>query len=72
MNNLIQQLVLTNDDMSIDQVGEMLDKQFQLVKKQTLATEEEIKALLAAAMDEYFKQIEDNAMGDENEESTRK
>lgn len=72
LNNLIQQLVLTNDDMSIDQVGEMLDKQFQLVKKQTLATEEEIKALLAAAMDEYFKQIEDNAMGDENEESTRK
>lgn len=72
LNNLIQQLVLTNDDMSIDQVGEMLDKQFQLVKKQTLATEEEIKALFAAAMDEYFKQIEDNAMGDENEESTRK
>lgn len=72
LNNLIQQLVITNDDMSIDQIGDMLNKQFQLVKKQTLATEEEIKGLFGAAMDEYLKQIEDVKIEDENEEITGK
>lgn len=71
LNNFIQDLVVTNQEMSIDEVGDMLNKQFQLVKQQTLATEKEISALFVTAMDEYLKQIEENTLEDENEETKK-
>lgn len=69
INNMIQQLVVTNQDITIDELGEMLGKQFQLVKKQTLATEKEIKGIFDEAMDQYLVHISENILGEPNEKT---
>ena len=67
INNLIQKLVVTNEELTINELNNMIDKQFQLVKKQTLATEKEIKEIFMVAMDEYLEKIKENELGEEDE-----
>ena len=67
INNLIQKLVVTNEELTINELNNMIDKQFQLVKKQTLATEKEIKEIFMVAMDEYLEKIKESELGEEDE-----
>ena len=68
INNMIQDLVVTNRDLTIDQLGDIVNKQIQLVKKQGLADEKEIRAIFESAINEYLEMIYNANLGDEDEQ----
>lgn len=68
INNMIQDLVVTNRDLTIDQLGDIVNKQIQLVKKQALADEKEIRAIFESAINEYLEMIYNANLGDEDEQ----
>lgn len=71
INNMIQKLVVSNQDITIDELGDMVNKQIQLVKQQTLADETEIKGIFLAAINEYLERINNVSIGDEDEENNK-
>lgn len=71
INNLLQKIVLSNEELNINEIEDMVNKQFQLIKKQTLITEKEIREILAVAIDEYTAIIKEVRIEDLNEKNKR-
>ena len=71
INNLIQKLVVSNQDITIDELGDMVNKQIQLVKQQTLADETEIKGIFIEAINQYLENVNNAVIGDEDEENSK-
>jgi len=58
INNLIQKVVITNDNISKKELKEMVDKQFVVIKNQRLTESREIKKVFKEAIKEYKKEIQ--------------
>ncbi len=72
INQFVQKMVLANEELNFDELGDMVNKEIQLVKEQTLATEKEIKIIFEATIDEYIESINNLKLGDENNENKDK
>ncbi len=57
INNLIQNLVVSNSNLTKKEVSDIINEKFQLIKDQTLAGEKEIREILLTAINEYGKTI---------------
>lgn len=72
INNLVQKLVMTNDNLTLNELNEMIDKEFQLVREKAIADNEEITLILTKAIEDYeekLKIISLNEGENENEQN---
>lgn len=57
INNLIQKLVLSSENMSKKELNQAISEQYKMIKNQTLADEKEIAKIFKMAINEYTKSI---------------
>ncbi len=72
IQNLIQKLVLTNKNMTKQELNKAVSDQYKLIKDQTLATEKEIEKIFKEAINEYNKSIQKLKLRSTNAKTKRK
>lgn len=71
INNLVQKLVTSNQNITIEEIKNQVDKEYQYIREKELADEKEIKLILEKSIDDYAQKLEEN-IGLEGEENENK
>lgn len=62
ISNFIQKIVVTNSEITKEQLEKMIGEQYMIIKSRNLSTSLEIKKIFKTAINNYYKEIKENRL----------